>query len=96
MPLGAESGDEALHDGFLATLAARGKLLIVALAAEGLAVLLVETLRAKVLATQSTEEVLLVPGLVQSTEHTLEGGRRKEGGGREREGGGREGREGVT
>ena len=86
VPLGAERSDEALHDGLLAALAPRGKLLVVALAAERLAVLLVETLRPKVLPTQSAEEVLLVPCLVQCSQHTLRGREGETGVDRGREG----------
>ncbi len=71
VPLGVEGGDVALHDGLLTPLAARGKLLVVALPAEGLVVLLVEALGAKVLATERAEEVLRVPGLVQGAHHSL-------------------------
>ena len=71
VPLGAQGCHVALHDGLVAALAAGGKLLVVALSAEGLAVLLVETLGPKVLAAEGAEEVLRVPGLVQGTHHTL-------------------------
>lgn len=73
MPLGAECCDETLHDSLLTALAAGGKLLVVALSAESLAVFLVESLWPEVLATQSAEEVLFVPRLVQGTQNTLGG-----------------------
>jgi len=71
MPLGIEGRDEALHDGLGAAPAARGVLLIVALTAIGLVVLLVESLTAKTLATERAEEMLWMPGFVQSTHHPL-------------------------
>lgn len=77
MPLSVESCDEALHDGLVASLAARSVVLVVALATESLLVLLVETLVTKLLATTSAEEVLRMPSLVQSTHHSLGGGRRR-------------------
>ncbi len=77
MPLSIEGRDVALHYGLLTPLAAWGKLLVVALATKCLVVLLVETLRTKVLATERAEEMLRMPGFVQSTHHSLggEGGR---------------------
>lgn len=75
VPLGIKSSYEALHDGFVTALAARGIVLIVALATERLLVFLMESIRAKLLATQRTEEMLRVPGFFQCTHHTLEGGR---------------------
>ena len=71
MPLGAEGGDETLHDGLLTPLTARGKLLVVALPTEGLAIFLVETFRAKVFPTESAEEVFLVPRLAEGAKDTL-------------------------
>lgn len=71
MPLGVEGSDEALHDGLVTPLAVRSVVLVVALAAECLAVLLVETLGTKLLATQRAEEVFWVPRLVQGTHHSL-------------------------
>ena len=71
VPLRAEGSDESLHDGLLTSLASWSKLLIVALATEGLAVLLVEALFPKVLPTQSAKEMLPVPRLVQSSKNTL-------------------------
>lgn len=71
MPLGIDCSDEALHDGLVTASATRGKLLVVTLSAEGFAVFLVETFSSKVLATQSAEEVLRMPGPIQSSHHTL-------------------------
>lgn len=79
MPLRIESSYEALHDGFVATLAAWGIVLVVALATEGLPVFLVEAVRTKLLAAQRAEEVLRVPGFVQGTHDPLEGGEKVEG-----------------
>lgn len=73
MPLGIEGRDETLHDGLVTALAARGVVVIVTLPAEGLVVLLVETVCAKLLATECAEEVLRMPSLVQGTHHSLEG-----------------------
>ena len=91
MPLGIQCSDEPLHDGFLTPLAVGGKLLVVALPAEGFRILLMEPLWSKVLPTQGTEEVLWMPRLIQCSHHTL---RVRKKGGREggREGGRREGR----
>ena len=61
VPLSIDGSNEALHDGLVTPTTARSKLLIVALAAKGLAVFLVETLRTKVLATQRAEKVLGMP-----------------------------------
>ena len=94
MPLGVDGSDETLHDGLVTATTARGKLLVVALPAEGLAVLLVETLRPKVLATQRAEEVFGMPRTIQGPHHTLRGERgedrreRKRERERERDGGG--------
>ena len=99
MPLGVYGSDETLHDSLVTATTARSKLLVVALPAEGLAVLLVEPFRPKVLATQRAEEVLGMPRTIQGPHHTLrgergegerEGGREKRGRG---EGGEREERE---
>ena len=83
--MGIQCSDEPLHDGFLTPLAVGGKLLVVALPAEGFRILLMESLRSKVLSTQRAEEVLWVPRLIQCSHHTLrvkkKGGRK---GGRER------------
>ena len=76
MPLRAESSHEPLHDGSLASLAPGGKLLIVALRTIRFAVLLVKTVGTKVLAAQSAEEMLWMPGLVESSHATLEEGGR--------------------
>lgn len=51
VPLGIEGSDEALHDGFVTALATRGIVVIVTLPAECLAVLLMETVCSKLLAT---------------------------------------------
>lgn len=93
MPLGVYGSDETLHDSLVTATTARSKLLVVALPAEGLAVLLVEPFRPKVLATQRAEEVLGMPRTIQGPHHTLRGergerrerGRGEGGGGRERE-----------
>ena len=73
MPLGIEGSDETLHDGLVTALATRGIVVIVTLPAEGLAVLLVETICAKLLSAQCAEEVLRMPSLVQGSHHSLEG-----------------------
>ena len=72
MPLSPEGSDEALHDGPVAPLATRSILLVVALTTERLPVFLMETLGSEMFATQSAEEVLGMPSLVQSTHHTLQ------------------------
>ena len=71
VPLGAEGGDESLHYGLLTPLAARSKLLIVALPAECLPVFLVVAFSSEIFATQRAEEVLLVPSLVQRPQDPL-------------------------
>ena len=71
MPLGTEGRHVALHDGLVTALAAGGKLLVVALSAEGFAVLLMEAIGSEVLAAERAEKVLWVPGLVQGTHHPL-------------------------
>ena len=71
MPLGIHGSDETLHNGSLTSLATRSILLVVALPTEGLPVLLMETLRTKVLTTQSAEEMLRMPSLVQCTHYSL-------------------------
>ena len=83
MPLGIDGSDESLHNGLVTAPAAWSKLLIVALTAEGLAILLVETLRSKVLATQRAEEVFRMPCTIQGPHHTLKGGGREGEGERE-------------
>ena len=78
MPLGAEGGHKPFHDCPLTALTPRGKLLIVALRTVRLAVLLMETLGPKVLATQSAKEVLRMPSLAQSSHAALEEERKEE------------------
>jgi len=79
VPLGIQCSNEPLHDGLLASLAARGKLLVVALSAEGLPILLMESLWSKVLPTQCAEEVFRMPCFFQCSHHTLRGRRGREG-----------------
>lgn len=70
MPLGAEGGHVVLHDGAVAAAALWSKHVEVVVAAVRLAVALVEALLAELLAALSAEEVLGVPGLLQSC-HTF-------------------------
>ena len=63
MPLRIQCRNITLHDGFLASLAAWGKLLIVTLPAKRFVVFLMETLWTKVLATECAEEMLGMPCL---------------------------------
>jgi hypothetical protein len=74
VPLGVECSDEALHDGLVTAFATRSIVFIVALTTERLSILLMETIRAKLLTTQGAEEMLRVPCLVQGTHHPLQGG----------------------
>lgn len=78
MPLSIEGSDEAFHDGFVAALAVRSIILIVALTTESFAVFFMKTFWTKLLPTQRAKEVLRVPGLVQGTHHSLEEGRQEE------------------
>lgn len=64
MPLCVERGDVVFHDGFVAAAAFGREHVKVVSAAVWLAVPLVETIFAKLLATLGTEEVLCVPCLL--------------------------------
>lgn len=70
MPLGAEGGHVVLHDGAVAAAALGSEHVKVVVTAVRLAVALVEALLAKLLAALRAEEVLGVPGLLQSR-HTF-------------------------
>lgn len=70
MPLRAEGGNVVLHDWAVAATALGSKHVKVVVTAVRLAVTLVEALLAKLLAALRTEEVLGVPGLLQSC-HTF-------------------------
>lgn len=65
MPLRVQRRDVVLHNGAVAAIALRGKHLEVVVAAVRLAVALMESLLAELLAALGAEEVLRVPGLVQ-------------------------------
>lgn len=66
MPLCVQCGDVVLHNGFVASAAFWCEHIEVVGPAIGLAIALVEAILAELLATLGTEEVLSVPGLLQS------------------------------
>lgn len=70
MPLRAEGGHVVLHDGAVAATTLGSEHVKVVVAAVWLAVTLVEALLAELLAALRAEEVLGVPGLLQSC-HTF-------------------------
>lgn len=74
MPLRVQRRDVVLHDGPVAAIALRGEHLEVVVAAVGLAVALMETLLAELLAALGAEEVLRVPGLVQRRDALVQNG----------------------
>lgn len=66
MPLAVKSGDVILHDGTVATSAFGRELIEVIVSAVGLSFTLMEALLSELLAALGAEEVLGVPGLLQS------------------------------
>lgn len=74
MPLRVQRRDVVLHDGPVAAIALRGEHLEVVVAAVGLAIALMETLLAELLAALGAEEVLRVPGLVQRRDALVQDG----------------------
>ncbi len=77
MPLCVERSDVVVHDRPLTAFAARREHAEVVLATECLAVLLVESVFAELAAALRAEEVLRMPGLVQSGDALLQKQKRR-------------------
>lgn len=66
MPLGVQGGDVVFHNGTIAAVAFGGEHFEIVVAAVRFAVTFMEAIFAKLLAALGTEEMLCMPGLIQS------------------------------